>query len=374
MCARSVREREDAIELVHPMEPREQASDLTTPRRVLPCWAWATDAAPGASVPRIAVCGGAGCTGGVLCGSIGLLCFLCFYLLMVAPEQDMMDRTKSESCRVTMLDVQEYRCSQRSQCSCGGCTSGGNGWSCGGGCCIRTCCKSCQKSRRSCTSSGSSDDNRKSSQSCTTEYYTDACCTSPCCESGKTSCLVSWSSCWNFYAHFERQVAPEKEYPPESKHCGYADHACAAAVQQQFAQGTALTCWYDPKHDAVAFEAPDDGKLIGGWVGAGFGIVFMSIGVFASLVALAALLAWAAPKAARLRVVELLTDVEESNAENQMHMDLDEVTFAENPSVMLARESGATPPTAVAIAWAPEETAEAAALRRNAPYAKGVQI
>ena len=100
----------------------------------------------------------------------------------------------------------------------------------------------------------------------------------------------------------------------------------------------------------------------------------MSIGVFASLVALAALLAWAAPKAARLRVVELLTDVEESNAENQMHMDLDEVTFAENPSVMLARESGATPPTAVAIAWAPEETAEAAALRRNAPYAKGVQI
>ena len=188
---------------------------------------------------------------------------------------------------------------------------------------------------------------------------------------GKTSCLVSWSSCWNFYAHFERQVAPEKEHPPESKHRGYADHACAAAVQQQFAQGTALTCWYDPKHDAVAFEAPDDGKLIGGWVGAGFGIVFMSIGVFASLVALAALLAWAAPKAARLLVVELLTDVEESDADPD-----DEVTFAENPSVMLAlaRESGATPPTAVAIAWAPGETAEAAALRRNAPYAKGVQI
>ena len=97
----------------------------------------------------------------------------------------------------------------------------------------------------------------------------------------------------------------------------------------------------------------------------------MSIGVFASLVALAALLAWAAPKAARLLVVELLTDVEESDADPD-----DEVTFAENPSVMLAlaRESGATPPTAVAIAWAPEETAEAAALRRNAPYAKGVQI
>ena len=42
--------------------------------------------------------------------------------------------------------------------------------------------------------------------------------------------------------------------------------------------GRTIECWYDPKHDSVSFSKPEKGDLVGGWVGAGFGIGFLSIG------------------------------------------------------------------------------------------------
>ena len=42
--------------------------------------------------------------------------------------------------------------------------------------------------------------------------------------------------------------------------------------------GRTIECWYDPKHDSVAFSKPEKDDLVGGWVGAGFGIGFLSIG------------------------------------------------------------------------------------------------
>ena len=240
-----------------------------------------------------------------MCAALcGTLFFVLFLTLMVVPEQDKIDRTIVESCRVTALDVHEYDCADESQCSCSSAGCGANptcssrhstpfseGLCCDGTCCVRTCCQGCSKSRRSCSGSGDS-------RSCSTSSYYDSCCTRSCCEHSTEQCRVDWDSCWAFKITFIRLAAPQKVYPPADAACGFADRSCEARERKRWAVwsmenstaagGTGgIECWYDPKHDAVAFSKPAVDKLTGGWVGAGFGISFLVIAALLALCTLA---------------------------------------------------------------------------------------
>lgn len=220
----------------------------------------------------------------LICCVMGIPFFFGFYYGMVVPEQDKLDRTTKETCLITTINDGKYDCSQRTGCTCIGCgtnpqcstregTIGDNGE-----CCGESCCASYHDVHYSCTKYvcyGCSGDDK-----CCRRWVYNGCSNKECAVTSVERCTVTWGDCWTVIVHYH--ILEESTEPRTFSHnCGYNDQACVNQIHADYPTNQTKSCWLDPKHNTVSFSSPGEGDLKGGWVGAGFGIAFLSIATIA---------------------------------------------------------------------------------------------
>jgi hypothetical protein len=206
--------------------------------------------------------------------------FFGFFFGMVQPETDKLNRTKVKTCKTIAVTPGEYHCSKKTGCICSGCD--GVPVSCStreslinstGACCDASCCAQYKWRTYSCKKyvcSGCSGNEK-----CCRRWTT--CKEKYCYHQSFTRCQVQWGWCWKPILYF-RLIEQEKIRLKQYK-CGFQDSGCLIELMVKYPINGTFQCWYDPKHDKVSISAPGAEKVVGGWIGAGFGIAFLALAI-----------------------------------------------------------------------------------------------
>lgn len=202
---------------------------------------------------------------------VGFIFFAGFYFAEVKPSIDAEDRTTLEKCQIDDVRNVTRACSKTSCNSCG-CSNVGcdqlisqnmSGHCCGGSCCQHRRCQGCYRYEPGGTVFNPS------------RRRWHSCCTRECVSYSTESCSVAWGTCWTMTVSYEMHGEDkERVYHRE---CTFNDLGCVHRFYESFPSDSVKTCWHDPKTDRVTWSSPSGpGNW---WVGAGFGIGFMALGL-----------------------------------------------------------------------------------------------